>query len=109
MNTDPLGIKESLDNLIYMVNLEDVKQVAESSRLNLNEGELEKFTGDFEDILKMFEKIEKVDTEDVEPAFHPVEVEPDSREDVEEETLTREQAFKNTENVEGDKFKGPSA
>ncbi|MFB6147662.1 MAG: Asp-tRNA(Asn)/Glu-tRNA(Gln) amidotransferase subunit GatC [Candidatus Nanohaloarchaea archaeon] len=92
-----------------MVDREEVLDVAENARLDIDEEEAEQFTEDFEEILEMFDALEKADTEDVEPAFHPVDVEPETRADEEEETLSREEAFRNTDNDEEDKFKGPSA
>ncbi len=91
-----------------MVNVDEVKRVAENARINLEDEEAEKFSEEFEKILEVFDKLDEIDTEDVEPAFHPVEVEPESREDVEEETLDKEEVFQNTENEEDGYFKGPS-
>ena len=92
-----------------MVSTDKVKEVAENSRINLEDGEAEKFAEEFENILETFEKLEEVETEDVEPAFHPVDIEPETREDEQEETLDKEQVFQNTENEEEGMFKGPSA
>lgn len=92
-----------------MVDAKEVKQVAGNARIKIEEDEAEEFADDFEDILEMFETLDEIDTEDVEPAFHPVETESKSREDSEEETLDKEQVFQNTENDEDGFFKGPSA
>lgn len=92
-----------------MVDKKEVEKVAENARINLTDEEASKFTEEFEKILGMFETLDEVDTEDVEPSFHPVEVEPKTREDEEEETLSKEEAFQNTENEEDGFFKGPSA
>lgn len=92
-----------------MTDISDVKQVAENARINLDEEEAEKFAEEFENILEMFETLDEVDTEDLEPAFHPVDVKPKSRNDEKEETLEKEEVFQNTENEEEGYFKGPSA
>lgn len=92
-----------------MVDKEEVKEVAENARLELTDDEVERFTDDFDEVLKMFQKIEEVDTEDTEPAFHPVDVEAETREDEVEESLSFEEVFANTDNEEDGKFKGPSA
>lgn len=92
-----------------MVEKSDVRRAASNARINLSDAEVEDFTEEFEKILEQFEKIQQVDTEDVDPAFHPVELEPEKREDEVEESISHEEAFANTENVEDDKFKGPSA
>lgn len=91
-----------------MVDEEEVRKTAENARLKLSDEEIEKFTGDFEKILEMFSTLDELDA-DEEPAFHPVDVEPDSREDTEEETLSREEVFQNTDNEEDGFFKGPHA
>lgn len=92
-----------------MVNRTDVERVAENARIKLSEDEKDQFVNEFNDVLEQFDKLQEVDTEDVEPAFHPVEVEPETREDKKEESLDHEEVFANTENVEDDQFKGPSA
>ena len=92
-----------------MVDRSDVERAASNVRINLTDAEVEDFTEEFETILEQFEKIQQVDTDDVEPAFHPVEVEPETREDEIEESISQEEAFLNTENIEDDRFKGPSA
>lgn len=92
-----------------MVSEEEVRKVAENARINLSEGEASKFSEEFENILGMFETLDEVDTEDVEPSFHPVEVESTTREDEVEDTISKEEAFQNTDNEEDGYFKGPSA
>jgi len=91
-----------------MVDVEDVKQVAENSRINISDEEAEEFTEDFQEILGMFETLDEVDTEDVEPSFHPVDTDSKTREDEKEETLEVKQVFQNTGNEEDGYFKGPS-
>lgn len=92
-----------------MVDVDEVKRVAENSRIEIDEEEAEEFAEEFENILEMFDKLDEIDTEDVDPAFHPIEVETETREDKVEETLDREEVFKNTDNEEDGFFKGPSA
>ena len=92
-----------------MVDKTDVERVAENARIKLSEDEKDQFVEEFNEVLNQFDKLQEVNTEDVEPAFHPVEVEPETREDEKEETLDHNQVFANTENVEDNQFKGPSA
>lgn len=91
-----------------MVDVEEVKDVAENARIELEEDEAEQFAEEFDNILNMFQKLEEIDTEEVEPAFHPTETEPETREDEKEETLDREEVFRNTGNDEDGFFRGPS-
>ncbi|MFB6175197.1 MAG: Asp-tRNA(Asn)/Glu-tRNA(Gln) amidotransferase subunit GatC [Candidatus Nanohalobium sp.] len=92
-----------------MVDSDKVQEVAENARINVTGEEASEFAEDFDEVLEMFEKLEEIDTEDVEPAFHPVDVSPDTRSDEKEDTLTREKVFRNTENEEEGFFRGPSA
>jgi aspartyl-tRNA(Asn)/glutamyl-tRNA(Gln) amidotransferase subunit C len=92
-----------------MVDADKVQEVADNSRINIDKEEASEFAEDFDEVLEMFEKLEEIDTEDVEPAFHPIDVEPETREDEKEETLDKSEVFQNTENEEEGFFKGPSA
>jgi len=92
-----------------MVDADKVQEVAENSRINITDDEASEFAEEFDEVLEMFEKLEEVDTEDVEPAFHPVDVEPETRSDEKEDTLEKEEVFRNTQNEENGFFKGPSA
>lgn len=92
-----------------MVDAEQVEEVAENARINIDREEAENFSEEFEEILEKFNQLDQIDTEDVEPAFHPVDIEPETREDEKEKTLQEEDVFRNTENRENGFFKGPSA
>lgn len=92
-----------------MVDVEQVNRVAENARINIDEEEAEEFAEEFEEILEMFDKLDEIDTEDVEPAFHPIDVEPETRADEKGDTLDKDQVFHNTDNEEEGFFKGPSA
>lgn len=91
-----------------MVDAEEVKEVAENARIDISDEEAEEFSQEFENILDKFERISEVDTEGVEPAFHPVDTGAESREDETGETLDSEEVFQNTENEEEGFFKGTS-
>lgn len=90
-----------------MIDKETVKKVAELARIELSEEELERFTKELEEIDKAFSKIQEVDTSNVEPAFHPIEIENIWREDVFKESFSQEEALSNTEHKENGYFKGP--
>jgi glutamyl-tRNA(Gln) and/or aspartyl-tRNA(Asn) amidotransferase, C subunit len=92
-----------------MVSLEEVKEVAENARIDIDDLTAEEFVEEFEDILSIFDKLDSVNTKDAEPAFHPIDVSPNLREDKREDTLSSEETFSNTENNEDGFFKGPSA
>ena len=86
-----------------------IKNVAELARLELNEKEEEQFLKDFKEILGAFSAIEKVDTKDIEGAFHSVEMKNRVREDLVEDSLSQKEALENTEHKKDGYFKGPRA
>ncbi|NVM30314.1 MAG: Asp-tRNA(Asn)/Glu-tRNA(Gln) amidotransferase subunit GatC [Candidatus Helarchaeota archaeon] len=77
------------------VSKEQVEHIAWLARIKLTEGEKEKFTSLFNDILEYFRKVDEVDTTDVEFTFHGVELKNVFREDVVQPSLSEEDIFKN--------------
>ena len=55
------------------VTLKDVKHIAELARLEFSGEELESFTHQLNQILEYVEKLNELDTENVEPLSHPIE------------------------------------
>ena len=55
------------------VTLKDVEHIAELARLKFSGEELENFTHQLNEILKYVEKLDELDTENVEPLSHPIE------------------------------------
>jgi aspartyl-tRNA(Asn)/glutamyl-tRNA(Gln) amidotransferase subunit C len=86
-----------------------VRKVAEVARLNLTEDELNKFTPQLKDILDAFSQINEIDTLDTPMSIQPVEIRDAFRKDIVKESLSVEEALKNTEHKKGDYFKGPRA
>jgi aspartyl-tRNA(Asn)/glutamyl-tRNA(Gln) amidotransferase subunit C len=92
-----------------MVEWETILAVAENARLNLSEDEVDRFREDFEEILSAFETLDEIDTDGVEPAFHPIELDDRKRKDEPETCLSSEEALENAANTEDGYFKGPRA
>lgn len=90
-----------------MVTKDDVKHIAALSRLTVPEGELEKFTENFNQILNYVDKLQKLDTKGVEPTAHVLPVSNVFREDVAKEGVNHEEALKNAPEVHNDGFKVP--
>ncbi len=84
-----------------------LKKVSGLARLNLTEEEMKKFTKQLQNVLDAFKSLNEVDTEKVEPAFHPLEIKNVFREDKTEPSITNEEALANTTHKEGKHFKGP--
>lgn len=92
-----------------MVSEEKIRKVAKNARLNLTDDEVEEFREDMDDILEAFDSLDDIDTEDVNPAFHPIDLDERKREDKVEESFSRDEALSNSENTEDGYFKGPRA
>ena len=91
------------------VDKELIKRVAENSRLNLTEYEINEFLPQLKEVLENFELIQKAPTKDLEPSFQPLEIKNITREDKIEKTLSQEDALRNTKHKQNGYFKGPRA
>ncbi|WP_419743806.1 Asp-tRNA(Asn)/Glu-tRNA(Gln) amidotransferase subunit GatC [Macrococcoides bohemicum] len=87
---------------------EQVKHVAHLARLEITEEEAAKFSSQLEAILNFADQLEEVDTENVEPTFHVLELQNVLREDVAEKSLTQEEILRNARSTESGQFKVPS-
>lgn len=90
-----------------MVTRDEVRKVAAIARLNLTSQEEEQFAAEFTDILKAFSSLQKAKTENVRPAFQPLETKNTLREDTVGKTLSQAEALSNSNNTEKGYFKGP--
>lgn len=59
-----------------------VERLAKASRLTLTEEETTKYTQQLSVILEAFNELDQVDTEGVEPSYHPIELEDALRDDM---------------------------
>ncbi len=89
------------------VTKKDVKYIAELARLKFNEEEIESFTKDLNEILTYMEKLNELDTENVEPLSHPVEGYNAFREDAVKPSVSTEEALKNAPAKDESFFKVP--
>ena len=86
---------------------EDVIKVAELARLEFREEELEKFTEQLGNIITYIGKLNELDTKDVEPTSHVLDLATPLREDKVVEWLTREEALENAPREEDGFFVVP--
>ena len=86
-----------------------LEHVAEVARINLNVEEIKKFLPQLKEALEFFSKLKEINTDNVKPSFHPVEVKNTMREDKEEECLSQDDALSLTEHKKDGYFKGPRA
>ena len=91
------------------VNKELIKKVALNARLNLTEKEIETFIPEIKEILEHFSKLSKLNTDNVKPSFHPIELKNVMREDIAKKSLSQEEALSNTRHKKDNYFKGPKA
>ena len=89
------------------VTRKDAEHIAELARLKFDDSEIENFTQDLNNILTYVEKLNELDTENVEPLSHPVEGVKAFREDVVKESIPHEDALRNAPSKDEDFFKVP--
>lgn len=100
MTADPESAPHSLSR-------EEVRNVARLARLKLTENELEMFTAQLGRILEYVHILDQLDTQDVEPMAHAVNLANVFREDVPGESLSREAALANAPKTDGQAFLVP--
>ena len=74
------------------VKISDVEKIADLARLSIKNEEKEKFTKQFNLILDYFNKLNKIDTSNIEPLSHTLDLTNVFREDVVQESLPVEKA-----------------
>ena len=84
-----------------------LEHVAKVARLELSEKEIEKFLPQLKEALEFFSQLKEIDTENVKPSFHPVELKNAMREDEPKECLSQDDALSLTEHKKDGYFKGP--
>lgn len=89
------------------VTKKDVEYIAELARLKFKEEELESFTHQLNEILSYVDKLNELNTENVEPLYHPVENVNIFRNDELKKSITTEDALKNAPDKTDEFFKVP--
>lgn len=82
-----------------------LQSVANNARIKLNKKEEEELLDQLNDVLKIFSKLNDVNTDKTEPSFQPIEVKNVFREDKIESC--KEDVLSNVKNKENNYFKGP--
>lgn len=85
------------------VTIKDVEHIAKLAKLSFTEDEKSKFTDQFNEILAFVEKLKELDTSNVEPLSHVIELQNVFREDAVKPSLTTDEALKNAP-AKNDKF-----
>lgn len=89
------------------VTKEDVQYVAHLARLQLSPEETESLAKDMNKILDYMATLEELDTSDIEPLEHVIELEYRLRSDKAKEPLSHEDALKNAPDADTDYFRVP--
>lgn len=87
---------------------DEVEKVSLLARLRLSAGELDRMTADLGQILHYVELLEEVDTAQVEPMAHPVEITDVFRDDQARPSLPREQALANAPHRDDECYRVPA-
>jgi aspartyl-tRNA(Asn)/glutamyl-tRNA(Gln) amidotransferase subunit C len=77
------------------ISIEQVRQVAKLSRLDLSEDEITQFSGQLSEILEYIEKLNQLDTSKVEPLAHCLPINNCLREDIVKPSLGTEKTLAN--------------
>jgi aspartyl-tRNA(Asn)/glutamyl-tRNA(Gln) amidotransferase subunit C len=77
------------------VTIQEVENIARLAKLSFSEDEKEKFVEQFNQILGYMEKLNELDTSDVEPTYNPLALSNVMRKDEAKTWLTQEEALKN--------------
>jgi aspartyl-tRNA(Asn)/glutamyl-tRNA(Gln) amidotransferase subunit C len=81
------------------ISLKEVQHIAHLARLELSEEELEKYSRQLSDILTYMDKLNELDTSNIEPTSHVIPLKNVFREDKAQITLSVDEALKNAPEV----------
>ncbi|WP_243291020.1 Asp-tRNA(Asn)/Glu-tRNA(Gln) amidotransferase subunit GatC [Bacillus sp. FJAT-47783] len=90
------------------ISKEQVKHVAHLARLAITEEEAEMFTTQLDAIITFAEQLNELNTENVEPTSHVLNMKNILREDVPEQGLEREEVLKNAPDHQDGQVRVPS-
>jgi len=89
------------------IDRKDVEHVAVLARLRLSEAEVDRFTMQLSQILSYVEKLDELDTEDVPPTSHVLDMKNVFREDIPREPTPREDILRNAPDATEEYFRVP--
>ncbi|MFD1850758.1 Asp-tRNA(Asn)/Glu-tRNA(Gln) amidotransferase subunit GatC [Oceanobacillus bengalensis] len=90
------------------ISKEQVKHVAHLARLAVTDEEVEKLTEELGAIIQYAEQLNELDTENVEPTTHVLDLKNVMRKDESKEWITQEEALKNAPDKKDGQFRVPS-
>ncbi|WP_280770466.1 Asp-tRNA(Asn)/Glu-tRNA(Gln) amidotransferase subunit GatC [Salipaludibacillus daqingensis] len=87
---------------------EQVRHVAKLARLEFKEEKIEQLAYELDEIISFAEQLNELDTDNVEPTSHVLDVRNVLREDEVKPSLSREETMKNAPDQKDGQFKVPS-
>lgn len=90
------------------ISIKDVEHVANLARLELSDADKEQFAGQLNAILKYAEKLNELNTDDVEPTSHVLPLANVMREDEVKPSLSIDKVMRNAPEEEEGQFKVPA-
>ena len=87
---------------------EQVNHIAHLSRLEIQEDEGDGYIEKLEKVVDLFNELNSVDTENIKPTYHVLDLVNVFREDVAQEGMNREEVLKNSKETEAGQFKVPT-
>ena len=84
---------------------DEVRHIASLARIALSEEEIDTLRVQLSDILSHFDALQKIDTESIDPSFHPVSFDNVMRDDESTDSLPLDAVLKNAPRTEGDLFR----
>ncbi len=89
------------------VSIDEVRHIARLARLEFDAEEERRLALEMSAILKYMDVLNELDTSDVEPMTHVLDLSNVTRPDVARQRITREQALKNAPDTDGEFFRVP--
>jgi len=93
---------------IVSISKKDVEHVANLARLALTDEEMNIYTEQLNSILAFFDKLNELDTTDIKPTSHALNITNVFREDKAGKSIPREEALKNAPEQKDGQFKVPT-
>ncbi len=85
----------------------DVEYIAHLSRLNVSEDEKEEYSKQLSNIIQHIERLNELNTDNVEPTYYALDIKNVFREDKIEESIDKEKVFNSAPLIEKNGFKVP--
>jgi len=107
LNRNALYTSPAVWGIVALITQEDLEHICWLCRIALAEDEKQLFTQQLNTVLGYFDKLDEVDTEDVEPTYHVLNIKNVFRKDEVEPSLSQEEVLANAPRSENGYFRAP--